>query len=182
MSSDDLEFLKEHIKSIDDHTNKLVFGFIRSSQKSFDDHITDGNLYTTIPESIYLQCLLFYYIDDKKSESMGLIYDMFIDPTFCSTPVYKHQWVKSLQDIDFEYDIEIQQQLFDIMKQNEEADKIYKSDFIIFTTSIFHPVYQTHKNLQDILLEAINIDVQCQEYIEGKAKVESIRKQKLSKV
>ena len=181
--SSDLEHFQEYIESIDDDTNKLVFGFIHSSQKSFNDHIINGNLYTRIPESIYLECLLFYYIDYEKSESMGLIYDMFIDPTFCSTPVYKHQWVKSMQEIDFEYDIEVQQQLFDIMKQNEESDKIYKSDFIIFTTSIFHPVYQTHKNLQDKLLEAINIiDAKNQEYIDREAKVKALKDQKRSKV
>lgn len=197
--SSDLEFFKEHIKLIDDHTHKLVYGYIRSSQSSMihTNLHKNGNIvkngknihhneyiYHQIPESIYIHCLLFYYIDYTLSNSMGLIYDMFIDPTFCSNPVTKNQWQRSLQEIDFEYDIEIQQKLFDIMKQNEDSIKIYKSDFIIFTTNIYYPYhhYKSIKNLQEILLEAIDIDQQCQEYIDRKAKAISIKNDKLSKV
>ena len=196
--SSDLEFLKEHIKLIDDHSNKLVYGYIHSTQSSLihtNNHkngnivkngknIQHNNSYYQISESIYIQCLLFYYIDYNLCNSMGCIYDMFIDPTFCSNPVTKTQWQRSLQEIDFEYDIEIQQQLFDIMKQNEDSIKIYKSDFIIFTTNIYYPYdpYKSIKNLQEILLEAIDIDEQCQEYIDRKAKSISIKSDKLSKV
>ena len=183
----------DHINSIPLSTNKLVYGYIHSCQRAFGhqqnnyDNNDNMNLYT-IPESIFIQCLLFYYIDYKQCHLQCNIYDMFIDPSHCGNDIDLQRWLKSLQEeLDFEYDSLLQEEIFNIMDHNK-CGWIHKSDFVIFTTSIYsyYPNSKCDKNknnLQKILMEAINdIDTECKEYQNRQKILNSSKEEHSSKV
>eukprot|EP00483_Globobulimina_turgida_P007160 UN07174 len=169
----------ENIKLIDTRTKTVVAGYIHRLQHTLLLSDFSDSVYTIL-DSITFQCLLFYHIDKAKSLLFSSIYNMFVDPEFCGIDIELSQWYSALQNnLHFTGTESQQKQIFDYMDSDRDG-WVHKSDFVIFTTSHFQD--KKMKKLQKILLNAIDTDIHNPKYIDRKRKVDSSRKQRLSKL
>jgi len=171
--SDILEF----IKHVDKRSKLCVYGYLRQTEQCL--FITSTTNRMTLPESIYHECLLYYHINYEAVKRMANVYDIWIDPTHSGHDIHLTHWLHSMHGIEFEGDELVQQQIFNLMDADQDGT-IHKSDFVVFTTSIYHHTQQ--QQLQSAIIDATNIDEQHEEYQARSQKAFLSKKDRLTKL